>query len=85
VCWGLVFWEREGRAYAGISGPVTRTGTAPVPVGATFLGIEFAVGASLRAVPIPALVDGRRAPPARRLREGTGGAIGLDLDQPTTS
>jgi len=57
VWWGLVFWEREGRAYAGISGPVTRTGTAPVPEGATFLGIEFAVGTSLRAVPIQALVD----------------------------
>jgi hypothetical protein len=58
VCWGLVFWEREGRAYAGISGPETRTGTAPVPEGATFLGIEFAVGTSLRAVPTPALVGG---------------------------
>jgi hypothetical protein len=58
VCWGLVFWEREGRAYASISGPETRTGTAPVPEGATFVGIEFAVGTSLRAVPTPALVDG---------------------------
>ncbi|MFG1925935.1 helix-turn-helix domain-containing protein [Cryptosporangium sp. NPDC048952] len=58
VCWGLVFWEREGRAYASISGPETRTGTAPVPEGATFVGIEFAVGTSLRAVPTAALVDG---------------------------
>jgi hypothetical protein len=58
VCCGLVFWEREGRTYAGISGPVTRTGTAPVPAGATFLGIEFAVGTSLRAMPNSALVDG---------------------------
>ncbi|MFD0584573.1 helix-turn-helix domain-containing protein [Dactylosporangium darangshiense] len=58
VCWGLVFWEREGTAYAGISGPETRTGTAPVPEGASFVGIEFAVGTSLRAVPTPALVDG---------------------------
>lgn len=58
VCWGLVFWEREGSAYAGISGPETRTGTAPVPAGATFVGIEFAVGTSLRAVPTPALLDG---------------------------
>lgn len=57
VCWGLVFWQREGRAYAGISGPETRAGTAPVPEGATFVGIEFAVGTSLRAVPTPALVD----------------------------
>jgi hypothetical protein len=58
VCWGLVFSEREARAYAGISGPETRTGTAPVPEGVTFVGIEFAVGTSLRAVPTPALVDG---------------------------
>jgi hypothetical protein len=30
---GLVFWEREGRPYAGVSGPETATGTAPVPEG----------------------------------------------------
>ena len=60
VRWGLVFWEQGGRAYADISGPETRTGTAPVPVpeGATFTGIEFGVGTSLRTVPTPALVDG---------------------------
>ena len=58
VSWGLVFWEQAGQAYAGITGPATRTGTAPVPEGATFTGIEFAVGTSLRAVPTPALVDG---------------------------
>ncbi len=55
---GLVFWERAGRAYAGVTGPETRAGTAPVPVGATFTGIEFAAGTSLRVVPTPALVDG---------------------------
>lgn len=58
VRWGLVFWEQAGRAHAGITGPETRTGTAPVPEGATFTGIEFAAGTSLRAVPTPALVDG---------------------------
>ncbi|MER7591934.1 helix-turn-helix domain-containing protein [Micromonospora sp. NPDC127501] len=58
VRWGLVFWEQAGRAYASITGPETRTGTAPVPEGATFTGIEFAVGTSLRAVPTPTLVDG---------------------------
>jgi hypothetical protein len=58
ACWGLVFWERDGRAYASISGPETGTGTAPVPEGATFTGIEFAVGTSLRSVPAAALVDG---------------------------
>jgi hypothetical protein len=58
VCWGLVFWEREGTAYASITGPETRAGIAPVPEGATFVGIEFAVGTSLRAVPTAGLVDG---------------------------
>ncbi|MGP3926143.1 helix-turn-helix domain-containing protein [Streptomyces sp. 8N616] len=57
VRWGLVFWEQDGQAYAGITGPETRTGTAPVPEGAAFTGIEFAVGTSLRAVPTPTLVD----------------------------
>ncbi|MGC5010912.1 helix-turn-helix domain-containing protein [Streptosporangium sp. DT93] len=57
VCWGLVFWEFEGTAYAGISGPESRAGTAPVPEGATFVGIEFAVGTWPRVVPAPALVD----------------------------
>ncbi|MCA2215771.1 helix-turn-helix domain-containing protein [Jidongwangia harbinensis] len=57
-CWGLVFWEREGRPYAAVTGPETRTGTAPVPEGASFVGIEFAVGTSLRALPTPALVGG---------------------------
>ncbi|GID93197.1 AraC family transcriptional regulator [Amorphoplanes digitatis] len=53
-----MFWEQDGRAHADVTGPETRTGTAPVPEGATFTGIEFAVGTSLRAVPMPALVDG---------------------------
>ncbi|MFG3602672.1 helix-turn-helix domain-containing protein [Micromonospora chersina] len=55
---GLVFWEQAGRSHAGVTGPETGTGTAPVPEGATFTGIEFAVGTSLRALPTPALVDG---------------------------
>ncbi|MEV0717799.1 helix-turn-helix domain-containing protein [Asanoa sp. NPDC050611] len=58
VSWGLVFFVQEGRAYASITGPETRTGTAPVPEGARFVGIQFAVGTSLRAVPTPDLVDG---------------------------
>ncbi|MER7457935.1 helix-turn-helix domain-containing protein [Micromonospora sp. NPDC126480] len=58
ACWGLVFWQRGGTAYAAISGPETGTGTAPVPEEATFVGIEFAVGTSLRNIPTPALVDG---------------------------
>jgi hypothetical protein len=58
VCWGLVFFEHEGRAYASVTGPETASGTAPVPEGVSFVGIEFAVGTSLRAVPTPTLVDG---------------------------
>ncbi|MEU9866882.1 MULTISPECIES: helix-turn-helix domain-containing protein [Actinomadura] len=58
VRWGLVFWEQDGRAYTAITGPGTRTGTAPVPEGAAFTGIEFAVGTSLRAVPTSTLVNG---------------------------
>ncbi|WP_097328700.1 helix-turn-helix domain-containing protein [Paractinoplanes atraurantiacus] len=57
VRWGLVFWEQDGRAYASVTGPETRTSTAPVPEGATFTGIEFAVGTSLRVLPTPELVD----------------------------
>ncbi|MEU7630215.1 helix-turn-helix domain-containing protein [Nocardia sp. NPDC049220] len=55
--WGLVFWEQEGTAYACVTGPESRTGTAPVPDGATFVGIQFAVGTSLRAVATASLVD----------------------------
>ncbi|MFI0406195.1 helix-turn-helix domain-containing protein [Actinomadura sp. 3N508] len=57
VRWGLVFWQQDGRTYASVTGPETRTGTAPVPEGASFTGIEFAVGTSLRAVATSALVN----------------------------
>jgi hypothetical protein len=57
-CWGLVFWEQGGRRFAGVTGPETRTGVAPVPEGASFVGIEFAVGTSLRGLPAQRLVDG---------------------------
>ncbi|GAB4585772.1 helix-turn-helix domain-containing protein [Nocardia sp. IFM 10818] len=55
--WGLVFWKQDGVAYASVTGPESRTGTAPVPEGADFVGIQFAVGTSLRAVAAPTLVD----------------------------
>ena len=58
VSWGLVFFEREGRAYASLTGPETKASAAPVPEGATFVGMEFDIGTSLRAVPTPTLVDG---------------------------
>jgi Helix-turn-helix domain len=55
---GLVFWEQDGLAYATVTGPETATGTAPVPEGATFAGIEFAIGTALRGLPSSSLVDG---------------------------
>ncbi|ABP55577.1 helix-turn-helix- domain containing protein, AraC type [Salinispora tropica CNB-440] len=58
ACWGLVFWERQGTWYAAVTGPETKTDIAPVPEGARFVGIDFAVGTSLRVLPTPALVDG---------------------------
>ncbi|WP_437043213.1 helix-turn-helix domain-containing protein [Streptomyces sp. enrichment culture] len=58
VRWGLVFWDQDGRSYAAVTGPETRASAAPVPEGAAFTGIEFAVGTSLRALPAPELVDG---------------------------
>ncbi|MFD4357836.1 helix-turn-helix domain-containing protein [Nocardia sp. NPDC058519] len=55
--WGLVFWEQQGAHYAAVTGPEIRTGTAPVPEEADFVGIQFAVGTSLRAVTASTLVD----------------------------
>ena len=55
--WGLVFWEQDRHRFVSITGPESRTGTAPVPEGARFVGIQFAVGTSLRAVSPSALVD----------------------------
>jgi hypothetical protein len=55
--WGLVFFEQEGRAHAAVTGPESRSATAPVPEGASFVGIQFAVGTSLGGVAAPSLVD----------------------------
>jgi len=55
---GLIFWEHQGRQCAGVTGPETATGSAPVPEGATFVGIEFAIGTSLHDLPTSQLVDG---------------------------
>lgn len=55
--WGLVFWEHEGRRYAAITGPESQASTAPVPPDCEFIGIQLAVGTSLRAQPMPSLVD----------------------------
>ncbi|CAM3417212.1 helix-turn-helix domain-containing protein [Occultella aeris] len=56
--WGLVFWEQGRTAHAAVTGPESCSGTADVPEDATFLGIQFAVGTSLRMVSTPSLVDG---------------------------
>ncbi|MGF0315008.1 helix-turn-helix domain-containing protein [Nocardia fluminea] len=55
--WGLVFWEQQGVPSAAVTGPEVATSTAPVPEGADFVGIQFAVGTSLRAVTATTLVD----------------------------
>lgn len=54
---GLVFSEQDGRHRA-VTGPETAAGTAPVPKEAVFVGIEFAIGTTLRGLPIASLVDG---------------------------
>lgn len=56
--WGLVFWEQDGVRFASVSGPERATSTAPVPEGARFVGIQLAVGTSLRCAPASSLVDG---------------------------
>ena len=56
--WGLVFWTQDGVQQAAVVGPETRTSTAPVPPGASFVGIQFAVGSSLRIANTSSLLDG---------------------------
>ncbi|WP_246186707.1 helix-turn-helix domain-containing protein [Microlunatus speluncae] len=41
-----------------VTGAESRTGTAPVPEEASFVGIQLAIGTSLRRLPGPALLDG---------------------------
>lgn len=55
---GLVLWEHEGLPHTAVTGPETATGTAPVPEGASFVGIEFAIGTSVRGMPLSSLVNG---------------------------
>jgi hypothetical protein len=55
--WGLVFWEQDGASFAAVSGPESRSSSAPVPPYAQFTGIQFAVGTSLRMLPMSALLD----------------------------
>jgi hypothetical protein len=55
--WGLVFWRERGTPQAAIVGPESRTSCAPVPQEASFVGIQFRVGTSLRTTSTLALVD----------------------------
>lgn len=56
--WGLVFWEEGGTPRAAVVGPESRTAIAPVPPDTSFLGVQFALGTSLRMADMATLVDG---------------------------
>jgi Helix-turn-helix domain len=56
--WGLVFWQEDGAPQAAIVGPESRTSVAPVPPAASFVGIQFTVGTSLRIADTASFVDG---------------------------
>jgi len=56
--WTLVVWEEGGSLLAGVQGPESHATRAPVPAGATFFGIRFALGTTLRRLPMERLVDG---------------------------
>lgn len=55
--WGLVFWQEDGTQNAAIVGPESRTAVAPVPPEASFVGIQLAVGTSLRSAETISFVD----------------------------
>jgi hypothetical protein len=56
--WTLVVWEQAGSLHAAVQGPESRATRAPVPKDASFLGIRFALGTTLRGLPMDQLVDG---------------------------
>ena len=56
--WTLVVWEEDGAALAAVQGPESRATRAPVPPHAAFFGIRFALGTTLRGLPMDRLVDG---------------------------
>ena len=64
--WGLVFWSEDGSPQAAVVGPQSRTSVAPVPSEASFVGIEFKVGTSLRIADMVSIVDGGIALPDAR-------------------
>lgn len=56
--WTLVIWEEAGQVRTAVQGPETRASSAPVPEDATFLGIRFALGATMPWLPMQQLADG---------------------------
>lgn len=56
--WTLAVWEEAGSVLAGVQGPASHATRAPVPQEATFFGIRFALGTTLRGLPMGRLVDG---------------------------
>lgn len=55
--WGLAFWEQAGRMHAALTGPETKASQAPLPAGATFFGIDFALGTTMPYLPVDRLLD----------------------------
>lgn len=56
--WTLVVWAEGGSAFAAVQGPESRASPAPVPPDATFFGIRFSLGTTLRGLALDRLVDG---------------------------
>jgi hypothetical protein len=53
----LVIWEHRGRIHVAVRGPESKATACPVPVDASFLGINFTVGAAMPHLPPTRLVD----------------------------
>jgi AraC-like DNA-binding protein len=71
--WQLVVWRQAGEVHVTLRGPETAASAVPIPAGAEFTGIEFAVGAYLTGAAMAALVDRDVTFPA-----AGAGAFGLD-------
>jgi hypothetical protein len=55
--WDLVVCEQRGRVEVFVQGPESAAGPAPVPEGATFVGITFSLGTVMPHLPAGRLVD----------------------------
>jgi hypothetical protein len=54
---GLAFWEQRGQVRVAVTGPESKASPAPVPMYATFFGIDFALGTTLPHLPVAGLLD----------------------------